>query len=45
MRTHSHSPESVKKIERLLREISTIVKQKGREILTRFPITLRNSPH
>jgi DNA-binding MarR family transcriptional regulator len=39
MRTHSHSPELVNKIERLLRGVSTIVKQKGREILTRFPIT------
>jgi DNA-binding MarR family transcriptional regulator len=33
------SPETVNEIERLLREISVIVKRKGREILTHFPIT------
>lgn len=39
MGTHSHSPELVSEIERLLREVSAVVKQKGREILTRFRIT------
>jgi DNA-binding MarR family transcriptional regulator len=33
------SPETVSDIERLLREISVIVKRKGREILNNFPIT------
>lgn len=33
------TPESIVLIERLLREVSTIVKRKGREILTKFPIT------
>ncbi|MRG28711.1 MarR family winged helix-turn-helix transcriptional regulator [Laceyella tengchongensis] len=33
------SPETVNEIERLLREISVIVKRKGRDILNHFPIT------
>ncbi|RAL26701.1 MarR family winged helix-turn-helix transcriptional regulator [Thermoflavimicrobium daqui] len=33
------SPETVVEIESLLREMSTIVKRKGREILHHFPIT------
>ncbi|TCS96561.1 MarR family winged helix-turn-helix transcriptional regulator [Hazenella coriacea] len=33
------SAQTVSDIERLLREISVIVKYKGREILTHFPIT------
>ncbi|SFJ43076.1 MarR family winged helix-turn-helix transcriptional regulator [Thermoflavimicrobium dichotomicum] len=33
------SPETVNEIERLLREMSIIVKRKGREILHHFPIT------
>jgi DNA-binding MarR family transcriptional regulator len=33
------SPETVSEIERLLREISVIVKRKGREMLGNFPIT------
>lgn len=33
------SGETVSEIERLLRAISVIVKRKGREILTNFPIT------
>jgi hypothetical protein len=33
------SSETVSEIERYLREISNIVKRKGREILNHFPIT------
>ncbi|GGE18160.1 putative HTH-type transcriptional regulator YsmB [Marinithermofilum abyssi] len=33
------SPELVKEIEHLVREISVIIKRKGRDILTNFPIT------
>ncbi|MFC7440787.1 MarR family winged helix-turn-helix transcriptional regulator [Laceyella putida] len=40
MNTHQPlSPETVNEIERLLREISVIVKRKGRDILNHFPIT------
>lgn len=35
-----HSPELISEIEYLLRKISGIIKQKGREILNDFPITL-----
>ncbi|MFV9511104.1 MarR family winged helix-turn-helix transcriptional regulator [Tepidibacillus sp. LV47] len=34
-----HSPEQIKEIEYVLRKISGIIKQKGREILSEFPIT------
>lgn len=33
------TPETVNEIERLLREISLMVKRKGRDILTHFPVT------
>ena len=33
------SSECVADVERLMREISVIIKRKGREILGRFPIT------
>ncbi|SDY77818.1 MarR family winged helix-turn-helix transcriptional regulator [Thermoactinomyces sp. DSM 45892] len=39
MKEHSITPETVNEIERLLREISVIVKRHGREILHNFPIT------
>jgi len=40
MNQYKHSREKVEQIENDLRKISGIVKQKGREILTNFPITL-----
>lgn len=35
----SHSPVQVGELERLLREISAIIKRRGRDILADFPIT------
>lgn len=40
MSEYKHPREKVEQIESDLRKISGIVKQKGREILTNFPITL-----
>lgn len=40
MNEYKHPREKVEQIENDLRKISGIVKQKGREILTNFPITL-----
>lgn len=34
-----HSPEQVERVEKILRRVSNIVKQKGRVILHNFPIT------
>lgn len=39
MKDQPLTPETVVEIERLLREISAVVKRKGREILNHFPIT------
>lgn len=39
MKDQPITPETVNEIERLLREISVIVKRHGREILHNFPIT------
>ncbi len=41
--TLNYTAEQVFEIERELRYVSSIIKQKGREILANFPITPLNS--